>query len=200
LQSGAGTAERIPTRTVIWAAGVRSSPLGRMIAEGTGAQLDRGGRVVVEPDLTVPGHPEIFIVGDLAHAEQDGKPLPGLAPVAMQQGRYAARVIMDRLKGEVSPKPFRYFDKGNLATIGRAKAVGELGNFHFSGWLAWITWLFVHLAYLIGFQNRLLVLIQWAFSYFTFNRRARLITGPSPLPFEHEHARTSAAGRAEPPH
>lgn len=178
--------ECIASRTVIWAAGVRSSSLGRRIAENTGAQLDRGGRVMVNPDLTIPGRPELFVVGDLAHIEQDGKMLPGLAPVAMQQGRYVARVIKARVQGESAPPPFRYFDKGMLATIGRAKAVGMVRNIHFGGWFAWITWLFVHLAYLIGFENRLLVLIQWSFSYFTFNRRARLITGPSPLPLKRE--------------
>ncbi len=193
LQSGNKT-DRIAARTVIWAAGVRLSPLGRILAERTGAQLDRGGRVIVSPDLSVPGHPEILVAGDLAHVEQDGHPLPGLAPVAMQQGRYAARVIRSRATGEKAPPPFRYFDKGTLATIGRAKAVGIVGGFHISGWFAWITWLFVHLAYLIGFENRLLVLIQWAFNYFTFNRRARLITGPSPLPFAEDRSAHAAGG------
>jgi NADH dehydrogenase len=192
-----GKRERIPTRTVIWAAGVRSSGLGAILAERTGAALDRGGRLHVAPDLTLPGHPEIFVAGDLAHLEQDGKPLPGLAPVAMQQGRYIARVVAARSAGRPAPEPFRYLDKGSLATIGRAKAVGELWRFHVRGWFAWVTWLFIHLAYLIGFENRLLVLIQWSFSYFTFNRRARLITGPSPLPLAREHTAErprSAAG------
>ncbi len=198
LQSGDRT-EHIPSRTVVWAAGVRSSPLGRLVAEQTGAEFDRGGRVMVQPDLTIPGHPEIFVVGDLAHLKQDGKQLPGLAPVAMQQGRYVARVIMSRLQGTTPPPPFRYFDKGSLATIGRAKAVGEVAGFHISGWFAWVTWLFVHLAYLIGFENRLLVLIQWGFSYFTFNRRARLITGPSPLPLQREPVTMAARGHTEKP-
>jgi NADH:ubiquinone reductase (H+-translocating) len=180
--------ECIYSRTVIWAAGVRSSSLGRKLAAQIGADVDRGGRVTVAPDLTAPGRPEIFIVGDLAHVEQDGHLLPGLAPVAMQQGRYIARVIKARAEGKPAPGPFRYFDKGMLSTIGRAKAVGMVRKFHFSGWFAWVTWLFVHLAYLIGFENRLLVLIQWSFSYFTFNRRARLITGPSPLPLTREPA------------
>ncbi|HEX8984346.1 MAG TPA: NAD(P)/FAD-dependent oxidoreductase [Bryobacteraceae bacterium] len=186
--------DRILTRTVIWAAGVRSSGLARILAERTGARLDRGGRLLVAPDLTVPGHPEIFVAGDLAHVEQDGKPLPGLAPVAMQQGRYVAHVISRRASGQPAPPPFHYRDKGSLATIGRAKAVGEIWGVHVGGWFAWVTWLFVHLAYLIGFQNRLLVLIQWGFSYFTFNRRARLITGPSPLPFGREHESVRTAG------
>ncbi|MGE5647990.1 MAG: NAD(P)/FAD-dependent oxidoreductase [Acidobacteriota bacterium] len=187
-----GLPMRIQARTAIWAAGVRSSSLGRILAQRAGAELDRGGRIVVAPDLTLPNHPELFVVGDLAHAEQDGAALPGLAPVAMQQGRYVARVIEARLDGKPAPPPFRYFDKGSLATIGRAKAVGQFGRLHFSGWIAWITWLFVHLAYLIGFENRLLVLIQWSFSYFTFNRRARLITGPSPLPFARRKSQSSS--------
>jgi NADH dehydrogenase len=176
--------EKLAARTVIWAAGVRASGLGRVLAERTGAPLDRGGRVVVESDLTVPGHPEIFVIGDLAHCrDQQGQPLPGLAPVAIQQARYVARAIRFRLRG--SPLlPFRYLDKGSLATIGRAAAVAQFGNLHLDGFLAWVIWLFVHLMYIVGFENRLLVFIQWAFSYFTFNRRARLITGPSPLPFQ----------------
>jgi len=193
-----GESGYIPSRTVIWAAGVRSSPLGRVVSERTGAVLDRAGRVMVEPDLSIAGHPEIFVIGDLARVEQDGKPLPGLAPVAMQQGRYVGRLIRDRLRGTAVAKPFRYFDKGNLATIGRAKAVGMLGRFQFGGLLAWLTWLFVHLMYLVGFENRLLVLIQWAFSYLTFNRRARLITGPSPLPLRSDSQAASEAAPAEP--
>jgi NADH:ubiquinone reductase (H+-translocating) len=169
--------ERIPARTVIWAAGVEASPLGRAIAEQTGATADRAGRVSVEPDCSVPGHPEIFIIGDLAnYTHQNGKSLPGLCPVAMQQGRYVGRLIRTRLGGGACG-PFRYFDKGNLATIGRNQAVGILAGLHFSGVIAWLLWLFVHLMYLIGFQNRLLVATQWAFHYFTYNRSARLITG-----------------------
>ncbi len=178
--------EHIAARTVIWAAGVRTSGLSAKLAERAGVALDRGRRVMVQPDLSVPGHPEIFVIGDLAHLEQDGKMLPGLAPVAMQEGRYVARVIDCRARGRSAPPPFRYWDKGTLATIGRAKAAGLIWSLHVTGWFAWVSWLFIHLAYLIGFENRLLVLIQWAFNYFTFNRRARLITGPSPLPFVHE--------------
>jgi NADH dehydrogenase len=182
LRASDGSTHRIAARTVLWAAGVRSSPLGRRVGEQAGAEMDRGGRVKVGPDLSVPGHPEIFIAGDLAHYVQDGQPLPGLAPVAIQQGRYVARVIARRLRGETAPGPFRYFDKGTLATIGRDRAVGVIGKLHTQGFVAWIIWLFVHLMYLVGFQNRLLVLIQWAFYYFTFNRRARLITGEDVLP------------------
>lgn len=194
----AGATDYIPCRTVIWAAGVRSSPLGRIVSERTGAPLDRAGRVTVERDLSVAGHSEIFVIGDLARVEQDGKPLPGLAPVAMQQGRYVGRLIRDRLRGKAASKPFRYFDKGSLATIGRAKAVGMFGRFQFGGLFAWLAWLFVHLMYLVGFENRLLVLIQWSFSYLTFNRRARLITGPSPLPLRSQSEPAREPAPAEP--
>ena len=169
--------ERIPTKTVLWAAGVQASELGKIVAERTGALLDRAGRMVVEPDLTVPGHPEIFVIGDLAHfSHQTGQPLPGVAPVAMAQGRYVARAIRARLRGQ-APPPFHYFDKGTLATIGRNQAVAAFGRLHISGPLAWFVWLFVHLMYLVEFDNRLLVLIEWIYDYITRNRGARLITG-----------------------
>lgn len=174
--------ERIPTRTVLWAAGVQASTLGGILASATGVAVDRVGRVVVEPDLSVTGNPEIFVIGDLAHfSHQAGTPLPGVAPVAMQQGRYVATLIMRRLRGETMP-PFRYRDYGNMATIGRAEAVADLGWVRFSGFLAWLAWLFIHLIHLVQFQNRLLVLIQWAWNYVTWNRYARLITGKNPLP------------------
>ncbi len=174
--------ERISTRTVLWAAGVQASTLGGILASTTGAAVDRVGRVVVEPDLSVVGHPEIFVIGDLAHfGHQTGKPLAGVAPVAMQQGRYVATLIMRRLRGETMP-PFRYRDHGNMATIGRAEAVADLGWVRFSGFFAWLAWLFIHLINLVQFQNRVLVLIQWAWNYATWNRYARLITGKSPLP------------------
>ena len=167
--------ERIRARTVIWAAGVAASGFGEVLARRTGCRLDPKGRVRVEPNLTLPGYPEIFVIGDLACVlDQTGKPLPGVAPVAIQQGRYVARLIERRLAALPTP-PFQYKDKGNLATIGRAAAVADLGRWRFSGLAAWLAWLFVHLMYLVGFQNRLLVLIQWAFHYLTFNRRARLI-------------------------
>lgn len=175
--------ERIPTRTVLWAAGVQASTLGSILASATGATVDRAGRVVVEPDLSLRGHPEIFVIGDLAHfSHQTGKPLPGVAPVAMQQGRYVAALIVRRLRGETMP-PFRYRDHGSMATIGRAEAVADLGWVRFSGFPAWLAWLFIHLITLVQFQNRVLVLIQWAWNYVTWNRYARLITGQSPLPF-----------------
>src|SRR5262249_53004171 len=143
----------------------------------TGATVDRAGRVTVGPDLTLPGHPEIFVIGDLASClSAEGKPLPGVAPVAMQQGQYVARVIQARLSNRPT-SPFRYRDRGNMATIGRAQAVADLGWLRLSGFPAWVVWLTIHLIYIITFQNRLLVLIQWAWNYFTRNRSARLITG-----------------------
>lgn len=169
--------ERIASRTVVWAAGVAASPLGKVLADRVGARLDKGGRVLTGADLTVPGHPEIFAIGDLAHVPQPGdKTLPGVAPVAMQEGRYVARAITDRLAGR-EPPAFHYFDKGSLATIGRAAAVAQFGRIHLSGLPAWVLWVFVHLLYLVEFQNRVIVLVQWAFQYLTFNRGARLITG-----------------------
>lgn len=181
LRSPAGE-ERIATRTVIWAAGVRASRLGRVLAEATGAPLDRLGRVAVEPDLTVPQHPEIFVIGDLASCpDANGRPLPGIAPVAMQQGRYVARLIEHRLRGRTLTA-FRYRHRGSMATIGRAAAVADLGWIRFSGYPAWLAWLFVHLMFIVEFQNRLLVLLQWAWNYFTRNRSARLITGVPSLP------------------
>ena len=176
-----GREERIATHTVLWAAGVRASRLGKVLAERTGAQLDRAGRVIVEPDLSIPGHPEVFVIGDLSSfTHQGGKPLPGVAPVAMQQGSYVARLIQSRLAGRKEPAPFRYFNKGNLATVGRNRAVAEFGKLHISGFLAWFTWVFVHLMYLVEFENRLLVFTQWVYNYLTRNRGARLITGGKP--------------------
>ncbi len=172
LESG----ERIETRTVLWAAGVAPSDFGRVLADSAGAPLDKQGHVVVAPDLTVPGHPEIFVIGDLAYFEQDGKAVPGVAPVAMQQGRYAAEAIVDRLRGITRP-PFHYHDKGSLAVIGRAAGVADLGRLKFGGMLAWLAWLFIHLMYLVQFRNRLIVFIRWGFQYVSFDRGARLITG-----------------------
>lgn len=164
--------ERIPTRTVFWAAGNAASPIGRSL----GAPVDKVGRVLVEPDLSVPGHPEVFVVGDLAVVKQpDGTIVPGVAPAAMQEGRAAAKNILRSMRDE--PRvPFRYFDKGNLATIGRHKAVADFGRLRVAGGLAWWLWLFVHILYLAGFRNRLSVLIAWAYAYFTYRRGSRLIT------------------------
>jgi NADH:ubiquinone reductase (H+-translocating) len=178
VEAADGSSERIPTRTVIWCAGVTASQMAAQLAEMTGAELDRAGRVAVEPDLTLPGHPEVFAIGDMVSVRgKDGKPvvLPGVAPVAMQQGRYAAKVVRARLAGR-STGPFHYRDKGNLATIGRAAAVADLHVVRLSGFLAWLTWLTVHIWYLIGFQNRLLVIIRWGISFLTRGRGARLIT------------------------
>jgi NADH dehydrogenase len=173
--------ERLAARTVLWAAGVQASPLGTALVRQTGASTDRAGRILVNPDLTVPGHPEIFVIGDMALLQdpRTGKPLPGVAPVAIQQGRYVADLIRLRLQGQSLP-PFRYKDRGSMATIGRAAAVADLGWVRFSGLLAWLAWLFIHILYLIEFENRLLVLMQWAWNYFTRNRSARLVTWRDP--------------------
>ncbi|MBI3840028.1 MAG: NAD(P)/FAD-dependent oxidoreductase [Planctomycetia bacterium] len=173
--------ETIAAGAVLWTAGVKASALGAALAQATGLVTDRLGRLAVEPDLSLPGHPEIFVIGDLASfSHQTPQPLPGLAPVAMQEGRYVAKVVRRRLAGKLPPKAFRYFDRGNMATIGRAAAVADLGWLHISGYLAWLTWLFIHLLYLVQFQNRVLVLIQWAYSYLTRGRAARLITQEPP--------------------
>ena len=167
--------ERIRTDTVLWAAGVRASDLGATL----GVPCDRQGRVEVGPDLTIPGHPEIFVLGDLAHTKgATGAPLPGIAPVAMQQGRYAARAILGVLAGRPH-EPFAYVDKGQLATIGRRRAIAQIGSVELAGLFAWLTWLLVHVYYLSTFKNRLFVLIQWAWSYLTFARGARLIVSKS---------------------
>jgi NADH dehydrogenase len=169
---------RIPTRTIVWAAGVTASALAKTLGELTGAELDRAGRVAVEPDLTLPGHPEVFAVGDMVRVRQtDGTvvTLPGVAPTAMQQGRFAAKTIKARLAGR-STGPFRYFDKGNLATIGRGSAVADIKGLRLSGVVAWLTWLVVHLFYLVGFQNRIVVFVRWSFSFFNHGRSSRLIT------------------------
>jgi len=163
----------VPARTAIWAAGVTASPLARMLGEASGTELDRAGRLPVGPELTVAGHPEVFAIGDMVRPPA---PVPGLAPAAMQEGRYAAKAIRERLRGG-DPVPFRYVDKGNVATIGRARAVADLHGIHLSGFPAWVFWLALHLYYLIGFENRLLVLIRWLVSFATRGRGARLITG-----------------------
>ncbi|MCA1684901.1 MAG: FAD-dependent oxidoreductase, partial [Planctomycetia bacterium] len=166
---------RVASRTVLWAAGVAASPLGRSL----GAPLDRAGRVRVNADLTVPGHDEVYVIGDLAGLDQDGKPVPGVAPAAMQGARHAAGNILRAIRGEPR-RPFRYVDKGSLATIGRAAGVADFGRVKLSGVAAWLAWLFVHIVFLIGFRNRVFVVFSWAWSYFTYDRGARLITGPLP--------------------
>ena len=173
---------RLPATVILWAAGVAASPLG----EKLGVSVDRAGRVPVQPDLSIAGHPEIFVIGDLSAAKDaQGKLLPGVAPNAIQQGKFVARLIRNEVEGrpENSPRPaFHYWDKGSLATIGRAAAVAQFGKIHISGYIAWLSWLFIHIFFLIGFRNRLLVFIQWAWSYVTYERGARLITGSTYLP------------------
>jgi NADH dehydrogenase len=175
VQDSAGERRRIPARTAIWAAGVTASPLAAALAEAIGAETDRAGRVVVEPDLTLPGHPEVFAIGDMVVVR--GQTLHGVAPVAMQQGRHAATSIRDGTR-----TPFRYRDKGELATIGRARAVGTIRGVKVSGFLAWLTWLGVHIVYLLGVQNRIVVLTRWTFSYVTRGRSARVIHRRGPQP------------------
>ncbi len=173
-----GATDRIRAKTVLWAAGVSASPLGKILAERTGAALDKSGRLKVNPDLTLPGHPEIFVVGDLASLnDEKGHQLPGVAQVAMQGGAYAAKVIRKRIQGETAIKPFAYFNKGDMAVIGRAAAVANVFGLHVSGVLAWLIWLFIHLMYIVEFQSRVKVFLQWGFQYLTFSRGARLITG-----------------------
>lgn len=187
-------AERIPAAVILWAAGVAASPLGKKL----GAPTDRAGRVMVKADLSIADHPNVFVIGDLAALKDDsGKPLPGVAPVAMQEGRYIAKAIASDLRK--SPRqPFHYFDKGSLATIGRAAAVAQFRKLHISGYFAWLAWLFVHIFFLIGFRNRIIILIQWAWSYFTYERGARLITGDTTLPGwqNAESEKTAVAARS----
>ena len=178
---------KLPATVILWAAGVAASPLGRQLTSA----VDRAGRVPVQPDLSLPGYPEVFVIGDLAAVkDEQGKLLPGVAPVAIQQGKYVAKLIRVEAEGKAAtssrqPKPrpaFHYWDKGSLATIGRAAGVAQFGKIHISGYIAWLSWLFVHILFLIGFRNRLLVFIQWAWSYVTYERGARLITGSTYLP------------------
>ncbi len=170
--------ERLAAKTVLWAGGVTTTELGRKLAERTKAEAERGGRIKVRPDLTIESYPDIFVTGDLAAAHgKGGKTLPGVAQVAIQGGTYAAKVIKARVAGKVAPAAFKYFDKGDMAVIGRAAAVANIFGLHISGVLAWLVWLFIHLMYMVEFQNRVLVFVQWGFQYLTFSRGARLITG-----------------------
>ena len=187
FQTQDGRRERMAAKTVLWAGGVVATTFGRTLAQRTGAKTDAMGRILVGPDLTIPGHPEIYVIGDLAHATQpDGASLPGVAQVAMQGGAYAARAILARLEGYKELPPFRYHDRGSLAVIGRGQAVASIFGLRISGLPAWLIWLFVHLMYLVEFRSRLVVFIQWGFQYLTFGRSAMLITGKdapaSPLP------------------
>jgi len=182
IRTPGGEVERLEARTAVWAAGVTASDLAAKLASGAGLDVDRAGRLPVRPDLTLPGHPEVFALGDMVQVQAaDGGiiALPGLAPVAMQQGRYAARVVRGRLRNR-DPGPFRYVDKGNLATIGRSKAVADVKGVRVAGFVAWVLWLVVHLFYLIGFENRLLVVLRWTISFLTRGRGARLIVERPP--------------------
>ena len=170
----------IGAENIIWAAGVSASPLTQKL----GVELDRAGRVKVNPDLSLPGHPEVFAIGDMALVlEENGRPVPGVSPAAMQMARHVARIIEDELlapaPGHASRPAFKYWDKGTMATIGRSAAVAKVGRFEFSGFVAWVTWLFVHLIFLVGFRNKLTVLLQWTYSYFTYKRGSRIVTGLS---------------------
>src|SRR5580658_2943601 len=200
---------KMDAAVILWAAGVAASPLGKKL----GLPIDRAGRVLVNPDLSLPNHPEVFVIGDLAALKDaSGKLLPGIAPVAIQEGRFVAKLIAREVKSGApsfsrsareggdfdSRPPFHYFDKGSLATIGRSAAIAQFGKIHISGFLAWLAWLFVHILFLIGFRNRVLVLIQWAWSYFTYERSARLITGSTSLPgWSSATSGISNAGEAE---
>jgi NADH:ubiquinone reductase (H+-translocating) len=194
----------VPARTVLWAAGVQASGLGRML----GVPVDKQGRVIVQPDLTPAGHPELFVIGDTAHLDDSqGRPLPGLAPIAKQQGHHVGQMLAARVKararGEQDPptKPFAYFDKGSMATIGRGRAIAQIGRIELGGFIAWLMWLFIHILYLVGFKNRLFVLFQWAHSYLRFSRGARLIVGPgwrsfNPAPAPSQRPSAATLGEA----
>ncbi len=189
--------EVIEAGNVFWAAGVAASPIGKTL----GAPVDRAGRVVVGDECTIPGHPEVFVIGDLAHLDQDGQPVPGVAQGAIQMGRYVARQIRRDLEGEPR-EPFHYRDKGSLAVIGRAAAVAYIAGLKISGFLAWLVWLFVHITYLIGFRNRIVVLVDWAWAYVTWQRGVRLITGEPRLELERARSGdevTSVTGGPRPP-
>jgi NADH dehydrogenase len=178
--NGANGEERINSRTVLWTAGVRATSLNRHLASTLGIQTDREGRIAVGADLSIPGHPEIFVIGDASAFVQDGQALPGVSPVAIQQGQYMKKAIAARIQDK-TPPPFHYWDKGTMATIGRKSAVADLGFIRFGGALAWLAWLFLHLLYLVTFRSRVSVALQWAFQYLTFNRGARLITKDAAL-------------------
>jgi NADH dehydrogenase len=185
--------KEIAAKTVLWAAGVKASPMGKVLTDRTGVESDRAGRVIVEPDLSIQGYPNIFVVGDLANfSHQNDKPLPGVAPVAMQEGEYVAKLIQKRLQGETL-RQFKYVDRGSLAMIGQHAAVVDLGFIQLRGFFAWFVWLFIHIYFLIEFDNKLVVMIQWLWNYFTRNRSARLITGKeaiAPIPIANNQSHT----------
>jgi NADH dehydrogenase len=184
--------EKLAAKTVLWAGGVMTTSFGQKLAERTKSQTDRAGRIKVQPDLTIPNYPHIFVVGDLAAAQgKNGKTLAGVAQVAIQGGTYAAKTIRARLQGQKEAPPFHYFDKGDMAVIGRAAAVANVFGLHVSGLPAWLIWLFIHLMYIVEFQNRVLVFVQWGFEYLTFSRGARLITGTGDGDLQPQSGRTS---------
>ena len=191
LQPGAVYAgeERIDATVTLWAAGVKPSPLGQLL----GAETDRAGHVVVNDRLNIAGHSEVFVIGDLAHFDQDGSPVPGVAPVAIQIGQYTAKEILRRIESKPS-KPFHYWDKGSMATIGRSKGIAQIGKIHLSGLIAWAAWLFIHLIYLIGYRNRFFVLLNWGWQYLSWQSGARLITGSNQLPGWQGHQETATSG------
>ena len=195
-----GSAERLSSKTVIWAGGVTVAPLGKTLAKRTGAETDRGGRIKVGPDLTIANFLDLYVVGDLALSiNREGQPLPGVAQVAMQQGTYAAKAIIRKVRKQPKQHPFTYFDKGSLAVIGRAAAVADVFGLHLSGLPAWLVWVFIHLMYIVEFQNRLIVFIKWAIQDVTFSRGARLITGSasSDFNFDQEIAAQTAIPKAK---
>ena len=172
VEDKSGSRTHVPARTIVWAAGVQASPLAKSLAEQSGAELDRGGRIKVQPDVSLPGHPEVFVIGDMMSLND----YPGVAQVAMQQGKYAADVIGDRVRGRPAPKPFHYFDKGSMATISRFRAVASIGNLRFGGFIAWLLWLVVHVMYLVGFKNRVTTVLHWAVSFIGRGRAQRTTT------------------------
>jgi NADH dehydrogenase len=191
----------IPAQTVLWAAGVQASSLGKLL----GVPLDPQGRVIVQSDLTPTGHPQLFVLGDTAHFDDGrGRPLPGLAPIAKQQGQHVGKVLKERFnalqRGAPTPstRPFSYFDKGSMATIGRGRAVAQIGKLEFGGFVAWLIWLFIHILYLVGFKNRLFVVMQWVYGYMSFTRGARLIVGPGWRSFNAEPQPSAAPALAQP--
>ena len=191
-----GTTAKLAAKTVLWAGGVTTTRFGQKLAERTHAETDRSGRIKVNPDLTVPKYPDIFVTGDLALSMgKNGKPLPGVAQVAIQGGTFAAKVIRARVEGKTPPPEFHYFDKGDMAVIGRAAAVANVFGVHVSGLPAWLIWLFIHLMYIVEFQNRVLVFVQWGFQYLTFSRGARLITGSVETDVEREASKVAGASR-----
>jgi NADH dehydrogenase len=188
---------KLAARTVLWAGGVDITSFGKQLGVRTRAETDKVGRIKVKADLSIPNYPDILIAGDLALATKpDGKPLPGVAQVAMQGGAYAAKTIRARVEGRPAPPPFRYFDKGDMAVIGRAAAVANIFGLHVSGLPAWLIWLFIHLMYIVEFQNRILVFVQWGFEYLTFSRGARLITGATETDVDRAKREASSATRA----